>query len=327
MGAQQERTSIGLTTIWNEGQGVERPSMSALLAHVLRRAYENIARSPVTATLTTVTIAIALFLLGVFVLVVRNCAIAVSQESGDVMINVFLKDAVSADDVQMITKQLAPVLGDLPVVYTDKLKALESFKAMLGDDAAILEGLDADNPLPPSLDIKLGKPEEAERLYQALSEKLAGDGRIESIRYSRGVIQQLRRILKIVELGGLVGVLFILGITGFIIANTIKLALYTHRMEVEIMQLVGARRGAIYAPYVLEGLLQGLVGAIVGLLLVFSVFLFVRDALFRTDLLQFLFPQFQFLSVWASAWILIAGGIVGMTGSFLAVRRFLATED
>jgi cell division protein FtsX len=98
-------------------------------------------------------------------------------------------------------------------------------------------------------------------------------------------------------------------------------------MEVEIMQLVGARRGAIYAPYILEGLLQGFVGAAVGLLLVFSVFLFVRDALFRTDLLQFLFPQFQFLSLWASAWILIAGGLVGMTGSFLAVRRFLATED
>jgi cell division transport system permease protein len=98
-------------------------------------------------------------------------------------------------------------------------------------------------------------------------------------------------------------------------------------MEVEIMQLVGARRGAIYAPYVLEGLLQGIIGAVFGLLLVFSVFLFVRDALLRTDLLQFLFPQFQFLSLWAIAWILVAGGMVGMTGSFLAVRRFLATEE
>jgi cell division transport system permease protein len=196
---------------------------------------------------------------------------------------------------------------------------------MLGDDAAILDGLDAENPLPPSLDIKLNKPEEAERLHAALSEKLAGDARIESIRYSRGVIQQLKRILKIVEVGGILGVVFILGITGFIIANTIKLALYSHRMEV--MQLVGARRGAIYAPYVLEGFLQGLAGSLIGLLLVFSVFLFVRDALLKTDLLQFLFPQFQFLSLWAIAWIVAAGAIVGMTGSFLAVRRFLATEE
>jgi cell division transport system permease protein len=327
MGAQQERTSIGLTTIWTEGQGVERPSMRALATHVLRRAYENLARSPVTATLTTVTIAIALFMLGVFILVVRNCTIAVSQESGDVMINVFLKDAVSSDEVNIIAKEIAPLLGGLAVEYTDKLKALESFKSMLGDDAAILDGLDAENPLPPSLDIKLNKPEEAERLHAALSEKLAGDARIESIRYSRGVIQQLKRILKIVEVGGILGVVFILGITGFIIANTIKLALYSHRMEVEIMQLVGARRGAIYAPYVLEGFLQGLAGSLIGLLLVFSVFLFVRDALLKTDLLQFLFPQFQFLSLWAIAWIVAAGAIVGMTGSFLAVRRFLATEE
>ncbi len=327
MGEQQERTSIGLTTIWSEGQGVERVSMRALVGHVLRRAYENIARSPVTATLTTVTIAIALFLLGIFLLVVRNCTVAVSQESRDVMINIFLKDAVNAEEAQAIGKQLAPLLGGLPVVYTDKSRALESFKVMLGEDAAILQGLEAENPLPASLDIELNEPQEAEQLYQKLSEQLKGDARIESIRYSRGVIQQLKRILAVVEVGGLIGVLFILGIAGFIIANTIKLALYTHRMEVEIMQLVGARRGAIYAPYVLEGLLQGLVGAVVGLLLVFSVFLFVRDALLRTDLLQFLFPSFQFLSLWSGAWMLLAGGLVGMTGSFLAVRRFLASEE
>lgn len=327
MRSQQERVPVGLVTIWREGQGVEYPSLGALSTHIMRRAYENITRSPVTATVTTVTIAVGLFMLGIFILTIRNCWIAVSQESQEVMINVFLKDDVSSEEVQKLSKEIAPLVNSMPVVYTDKFMALEGFKRVLGEDAAILEGLDADNPLPPSLDIRINNPEGAEQLHKILSEKLAGHPKVEAVRYSRGVIQQLKRILKIVEVGGLIGLVFILSITGFIIANTIKLALYAHRMEVEIMQLVGARRGAIYAPYVLEGLLQGVVGACIGLIMVFVVFLFVRDALLRTDLLRSLFPQFQFLSLWAVSWILLAGGFVGMASSFLAVRRFLATED
>ena len=117
--------------------------------------------------------------------------------------------------------------------------------------------------------------------------------------------------------------IFLLVITGFIIANTIKLALYSHRTEVEIMQLVGAQRAAIYAPYMLEGLVQGVVGALLGLTLVFCVYLFLHDALTKTDLIQFVFPAFSFLSLKAAVFMVISGALVGMCGSFLAVRRFL----
>ena len=327
MSAQQERTSIGLTKIWSEGQGVDRLSLWAVLVHVMRRAYENVRRSPVTAGLTTVTIAVALFLFGVFLLVVRNCSEAISQDSGDVMVNVFLKDWVAPDQARELTKELEPLIDGVDYTYTDKAQALASFRKLLGEDAAILEGLESSNPLPASLDIKLSSPDQAERVYAALSEKLKADSRVEVVRYSRGVIQQLKRILRIVEVGGIIGVAFILAITGFIIANTIKLALYTHRMEVEIMQLVGARRGAIYSPYVIEGLLQGIIGAVAGVLLVLGVFLLVQDAFLKTEILRFIFPQFQFLSWQAIAMMIFAGGAVGMVGSFLAVRRFLKVEE
>jgi cell division transport system permease protein len=140
------------------------------------------------------------------------------------------------------------------------------------------------------------------------------------------VIQQLRRILRIVELAGLIGVVFILGITGFIIANTIKLALYNHRMEIEIMELVGARRGSIYAPYMLEGLGQGVLGALIGIGFVFSVYLLISNSMAQSELLQMVFPAFHFLPVNILGGIVLAGAMVGMGGSFLAVRRFLAEQ-
>jgi cell division transport system permease protein len=240
------------------------------------------------------------------------------------MVTVFLEDSVSQSDVQAISSKLTGMVGDAPVVFTDKAQALANFRALLGDEAVILDGLERENPLPASIDVRVSSPEAAERVYERVVEALGTDARVDSIRYSRGVVQQVKKIVRIFEVGGAVGVLFLLIIAGFIIANTIKLALYSHRMEVEIMQLVGARRKAIYAPYVLEGAAQGVLGAVVGLTLVFAVFVFVRNALLKTELLSVIFQDFQFLGGATVCWILVAGVVVGMSGSFLAVRRFLS---
>jgi cell division transport system permease protein len=321
---KEDGATIGLTKIWGEGAGVESVSLLALVTHVVRRSYENILRSPLTASLTVITIAVALFLLGVFSLLVRNASLAVATEGGEVMVTVFVKDSIAPQDVEQLTGKLAAIAGDRAVVFTDKQAALTAFRRLLGDESTILEGLEKDNPLPASLDIRLESSEAAEALHARVVSELGSDPRVDSIRYSRGVVQQVKKILGIFNVGGAVGVVFLLVITGFIISNTIKLALYSHRMEIEIMQLVGARRGSIYAPYVLEGAVQGILGAVSGLVLVFVVFFLMRSALLKTETLAAVFPEFQFLSSATVSWILIAGVVVGMTGSFLAVRRFLS---
>jgi cell division transport system permease protein len=127
-----------------------------------------------------------------------------------------------------------------------------------------------------------------------------------------------------VELVGALGMIFLFLIAGFIIANTIKLALYNHRIEVEIMQLVGARRLAICMPYLLEGVIQGVLGAGVGVLGVFLVFLLARRFLLNSEVLQAALPSFNFIPVAYIVGILLCGALVGVVGSFLAVRKFLA---
>jgi cell division transport system permease protein len=131
-------------------------------------------------------------------------------------------------------------------------------------------------------------------------------------------------MLRIVEVVGVVGIVFLFVIAGFIIANTIKLALYNHRMEIEIMQLVGARRGSIYAPYLLEGLVQGVLGASIGTLGVFIVYLVLRSVLSKAEVLSMLVPSFTFIPLTQIAVVVLAGAIVGVGGSYLAVRRYLS---
>ena len=321
--SKHDRSAIGISAIWSEGQGIERVSPVAVISHCVRQASENVRRSVVTSVLTLVTIAVAIFLLGVFLLLMHNASRTVATERGEIAVMLFLKDATSAAEVQTLTQQVQEVVGGLRVTYIDKGQALQYFRNALGDDASMLDGLDANNPLPASLQVQLASAEEAESLYEALAARFATATQVESVRYSRGGVQQIKRMLRVIQVIGSVGIAFLFIIAGFIIANTIKLALFNHRIEIEIMQLVGARRAAICIPYLLEGFVQGVLGASLGLLGVAGVFLLVRSALHQAEFLQMLFPSFSYIPAVYVVGVLLSGALVGVVSSFLAVRKFL----
>jgi len=322
-GLLDRRASIGLTAIWGEGDGVDRVSLLALLTHCIRQAVENVRRASMTSILTVITIAVAIFLLGIFLLFIENASQSFTRSGSELTVMVFVKDGASQSELDELTRQIQEVSGGRAITYIDKGQALQFFRNSLGDDAKILEGLDADNPLPASLQVQLASAEEAERVYGAVTKRLAGATKVESVRYSRGGVQQIRKMIGIVRVIGSVGMFFLLVVAGFIIANTIKLALYNHRVEIEIMQLVGARRPSIYVPYLLEGLVQGVTGAALGLLAVFLVFMLVRNVVGGSELLRAVVPSLVFINRQYLFGILIAGACVGCVGSFLAVRRFL----
>lgn len=322
--SQPERASIGLSTIWGEGQDGHRVSLLSFTRHIIRRALGNLRRSPLTVALSVVTISVALALLSAFSLVLHNCSVAVAKEGGELQVMVFLKDTATKAEIDRLSGRMVELMPGGKVSFTDKTAALKRFRSTLGDDATMLEGLEQDNPLPASLDMQPVSPEQAERLYKEISARFAQEPIVEAVRYSQGGVQQLKKIISLVRGVGLVGVVFLLVITGFIIANTIKLALYGHRMEIEIMQLVGARNFAICAPYVIEGLIQGVLGAFVALGATFVAFLVLRSTLMQTEVLKYVFPSVEFLPAGDLGLIVGAGAVVGMAGSYLAVRRFLA---
>ena len=294
-----------------------------MMGHCVSQAVQNVKRSPITHVLTVITISIAVFLLGLFSLFVHNSSQAVYRESGELVVMVFLKDGSSQVDIDGISAQLRQMAPGLRVSYTDKTQALLAFRNALGDEASILEGLDADNPLPASINLHLEGVESVESIYSAVSDKLVLHPRVESVRYSRSGALQLRKLVGVVKIVGVVGMVFLFLIAGFIIANTIKLALYNHRMEIEIMQLVGARAVSIYLPYMLEGFVQGLSGAMVGLGFSSVLYLAGRNFLSKAEALQAVLPSLSYMPVAHIILILVAGAVVGVSGSFFAVRRFV----
>lgn len=319
----EKRAAIGISSIWGEGDGVDRVSLLAVTGHCIRQTLENVRRSSITSVLTVVTISVAIFLLGIFLLFIQNASQAVARGGSELTVMVFLKDGLTQTEIDGISRQINDLSGGKTITYIDKGQALQFFRASLGDDAKVLEGLDADNPLPASLQVQLSSVEEAELVYIKVSKRLLDSSKVESVRYSRGGAKQIRKMIGLVRVLGGVGMFFLFLVAGFIIANTIKLALYNHRIEIEIMQLVGARRPSIYVPYLLEGLVQGITGAAVGLAGTFLVFVLVRNFLGEAELLRVIMPSFVFIPAVYLGVVISAGALVGFIGSFLAVRRFL----
>jgi cell division transport system permease protein len=241
------------------------------LQYSLDEALASLWRGRQSGLLSTATIALALFVLGAFLLVTTNLDRLGAEWSRSAELSVYLTDDVSLDQRRAIEGALAP--GDLIASreYVSKSDALSRFKQTFGDLASTIDGL-GDNPLPASIEVRLRPDAGASASVDALSARLRGMPGVADVRYDR---QWLNRLLAAVGVIRGVGVALAAILTlaaALTVANVVRLGLYTRRDELEIMQLVGAPQVYIRGPFVMEGVLQGGLGALVALILLGVVF-------------------------------------------------------
>ena len=208
------------------------------------------------------------------------------------------------------------------MTYTSKEEALQSFKRELKGKESLLEGL-GENPIPASLQLRIQdayQTPEALRQFTSSLSRLEG---VEDVQYGQEWVDRLTAAVRMLRLLGL-SVCLALGMASLlIVSNTIRLAVYSRAEEIEIMRLVGATKLHIRAPFLLEGLIQGGLGAAVALVLLFGAY---RATLWELQLTpgqifgigvgSFLDPR------WVGA-MLAAGAGVGAFGSLMSVGRFL----
>ncbi len=231
----------------------------------------------------------------------------------------FLQSELSFSAVAALSDDVRTWDGVSEVIYFSKSDALEEARELFRDDPELLEVIEDDpTVLPASLRIK---PENTEN-YTSLADRLAATPGVLEVDRGDDAIEQLRD-LKTILTRGSVGAAVVLALVAVaLIANTIRMAIYSRREEIGIMKLVGAGNWFVRIPFLLEGMIEGLVGAVlaVGVML----------GLYRLGLdLQGALPEwvdldvpFDFLLRW-SVLTLIGGIVVGVVGSGIAVRRFL----
>jgi Cell division protein len=300
---------------------------STLLRH-LREGALSLARNGWMSFASVSSIAISLFILGVFLLLSLNVNNLTKQIENQVQIRVFLALDVSQAKIEAIGRSIGALPEVSRIRFVPKSEGLEMLRRNLGEDGEdILEDYDdTNNPLPDTYTVEVIDPERIAEVADKI--KAIGDADpeqpIRSVRYGQGTVELLFRVTNAVRNIGLIIVVG-LGFTAtLLISNTIRITIFARRREIGIMKLVGATNSFIRWPFFIEGALIGLIGSA----LTTAVLLAAYNWLVQSLQMEFGLMMIRLVTVKESG--LLVGGVliglgtlIGVWGSALSVRKYL----
>lgn len=287
------------------------------LRYAFQEALTSLWRGRQAGLLSTLTIALALFVLGGFLVVTANLERLGAEWSNAAELSVYLKDDITAGDRRAVELVLAP--SDLVAAheYVSKSDALARFRQTFGDLAAAVDGAGS-NPLPASLEVRLRPGPGMSAGVDGLAARLREMPGVADVRYDR---QWLTRVLSAINV--IRGIGLILGsvltiAAALTVANVVRLALYARRDELDIMDLVGAPQVYVRGPFVMEGVLQGGLGALVALIALGGAFLALRGRYLVPLASALNVSSIHFLPVELCVVLVLGGMAVGCLGGLVA---------
>lgn len=250
---------------------------------------------------------------------VENFAESIRQ---DVTIVIFLDSDATEEDRNRIEESIRNTGNVESLIFKSKQESAEDARNENEIFSTIVDGwTDDTNPL---LDSFMLKVKDVEKIKEN-AEDIKELDKVNSVNYGEDIVDQLITVFKVVEKIAIGAVVALIVVTAFLISNTIKLAIFSRRTEIEIMRLVGASNISIKVPFILEGLFLGIIGSIIPIIIMIygyiSLYDFFDGKLFSSSLAQLIEPYpFVYL---ASLLLLGIGMLVGMFGSWRAVRKYL----
>lgn len=297
-------------------------SSLATAASFGRSAVRGITASPATSLVAIATIGVTLVLVGAFLLLVSNMERVLDRFGDALHVTAFLDADVTPDRQRELAARAAAIEGVEAVRLVSPEEALERFRSGVGRGAALLEGL-SENPLPASLEVTLTPEQRSAEGLARVTAELEGAPGVEDLASGQDWVEGYLRAISLVRTVGW-GLALILALaTLLIVSNTIRLAVLSRRDELEILSLVGASRAFVNTPFLLEGLLQGALGGVAALALLYGLFRLVLPGFeFGLEmLLGGVSPHF--FDGAQAAGLVAAGAALGLFGAAAA----LAGED
>jgi cell division transport system permease protein len=301
------------------------------IEYYFRETASGLRRNGVVAFAAMSTAFIALFLFGLALLIAREFDLVIQAWTGNLQVAVYLSDPVADDTVARVQQKLdgLPVVTDIE--YWDKGKTCEQYAKLFANQEAFLEGVDCRATIPTSLRANLNDTAQFDQITATLAcENQVEGGSLKQVCAEPGVLRVsdfsdlLRRltvITRVLSLGVLAIAVIMLGSAIALVANTLRMGMFARRKEIGIMRLVGATNWRIRVPFLIEGLVETLLGAATAVFALFLVKVIFIDRL--RDEVQF-FPLIKNSDVLAIApWILIAAAVVAVVAGTLGMRRFL----
>lgn len=267
------------------------------------------------------SISAVLMILGIVLILILsiNNAVLVTKLKFD-EVEVFLEDDLPSEVLDNIENSVKSCPGVISIMFRSKEQALNIMKEDWADESYLLEGLE-ENPLPDSYIIKVNDIILADKLVNNVKSL---DG-IEEVKYYKDVIDKLLIFAGYIQIAGIVIIGILVFVSIFIISNTIKVAVSSRRREINIMKYVGATNGYIRGPFIMEGVLFGVLGAIISIVIVYFGYDYfyksMNDKLYALFTFYLVDPKIIFVDI-AIIFGTIGAGI-GALGSMISLKRFL----
>mgnify|MGYP001667794801 FL=1 len=302
--------------------------MSSLL-YFFRESLTGFTRNFSTTLGSIITIFLSLLIIGIFCIcgvIINNVVTSVENQ---VSITAYVADDASEQDIDSVEQFIEGLPGVESVGFTTKDQALENFTNSMTSNPDIVAQLDGENPLPASIDVDLSEAQSVSDIASRILEnetfvKICDnpDDPSDSLQYGQKTVDKLFSLTNAIRYIG-IGLIIVLVVIAFIfINNTIRLAILARRKEIAIMRLVGASNGFIRGPFLAEGALHAIIGAVLAIGVIELIRLFALPRI--TTALPWLplnVDPTMFLMIYGA--LLVAGLVIGLLGSVFAMRRYL----
>lgn len=285
-----------------------------------KRALSDILNNRFLNAVTVITIALSILIVSAFYLFFVNAGEIMNAWKRGIRVIAYLDPGVDEAARVDMERRILEMYAVQEVRFVPGDEAFETLKREMRRQASLLEDLE-ENPLPDAFEIRMAAASQSMEAIEKLATRLERLEGIESVEYGEKWLGRFSGIFNLFTLVGCAMAALFFMAAVFIVANTIRLVLYSRREEVEIMRLVGATDRFIKAPFYLEGLIQGALGGVVGLIALFVIFLLVSTNVeqgFSANLFQIRFLPADVLGL-----TLLCSMFVGWLGSYLSLRQFL----
>ena len=276
----------------------------------LKEGIIGLKRARLSATISIISLCLALTLIGIFVLTGLNMKDVIYRFYRQIEIEVFLEPDLSTQNRNRLKQEIQrfPQIGEAN--YISREDALKEFQEIFGED---LQNILNENPLPASYRIIMSPDYSNPAIVEQIAEELGKLQGVQEVIYQKEIIRFLHKYLRLGIAITLIFALILLIIITILVFNTIRLTIYARRNIIQIMKLVGATNYFVKGPFIAEGFLQGIIGGLLSSALLWGMGEIIRGAIFP----QLLVTSYLYIT------IIILGVLLSLIGSQISVNKYL----
>ena len=288
------------------------------MRYFFSETFKSLNRNRLLSIATLSTVAICILILGAAVLLTINASNYMNQLESDLEMVVYLEDSLDRAQLADIGKEIKSLPGVKSVQFISKDKALDNLQSKFADKKYDLKQTVGDNPLPNSFEVKAENPKDVAKIAKQIF-KLEG---VYKVNYGQGLVERLFQITRWVRIISIVIIVMLALGSIFLIATTIRLAIFSRRKEIYLMKLIGATDWFVRWPFFIEGILLGSLGALLAIMLLAlgygSLVGNMQTAIFFIPLVH---DQGVLLQIYLA--LFATGAVLGSLGTFISLNRFL----